>query len=182
MSVARAIVNVALLAAGSLLLCGNHPVQPSPDLGKAEAACRPGEPGPAVIVDVQGLKDRKGVLRMELYPPNDQDFLADDNVLINANKVFRRVDMPLPPAGPVELCMRLPNPGTFALALLHDRDGDMKFSAFTDGAGFPGDPKIGFSRPKAQQATFVAAPGITRLSVRMNYWRGFSFGPLKHVN
>lgn len=182
MTRAAVIAGISALAVAQLFLCANHPVAPSSDLGKGEASCRAGEPGPAIIVDVQGLKDRRGVLRMELYPPDDQDFLADDNILVNAGKTFRRVDQPLPATGPVELCMRLPEAGTYALALLHDRDGDMKFSAFSDGAGFAGNPKIGFSKPKARQALFVATPGVVRLNVRMNYWRGLSFGPLAHAD
>ena len=74
----------------------------TPSLGVAEARCRQNEPGPAIIVDVAGLRDRQGRLKLEAYPSNDADFLADDNVLIMAGKVFRRVERPLPAAGDVQ--------------------------------------------------------------------------------
>jgi uncharacterized protein (DUF2141 family) len=152
----------------------------TPDLGKAEAACRTNETGPAVLVLVTGLKDREGRIKAELYPANDDDFLADDNVLIMAGKPFRRVEAPLPASGPVQLCLRIPGPGAYALTVLHDRDSNRKFGLSTDGVGFSGNPKLGLSKPKAASARFVAGPGMTPVTVRMNYRRGlFSFGPLK---
>ena len=56
-------------------------IESSPDLGKAEAHCGPNDAGPAVLITVTGLKDRKGLLRAELYPDNDRDFLGDDLAL-----------------------------------------------------------------------------------------------------
>lgn len=151
-----------------------------PSLGVAEGRCRPGEPGPAVVVTAVGLKDRKGRLRAEVYPDNDADFLADDNLLLAAGKTFRRTETDVPPEGAVQLCVRLPAPGTYALSLVHDRDGNRKFTALSDGIGFPGDPHLGWSKPRAAAARFVAGQGVTELRITLNYWRGLaSFGPIK---
>jgi uncharacterized protein (DUF2141 family) len=151
-----------------------------PYLGVAEGRCRFDEPGPAFMIDVTGLKDRKGLIRVELYPANDRDFLADDNVLIAAGKPFARVERPVPPSGPVELCIRAPAPGTYALSLLHDRDGNRKFGLSVDGVGFPGNPRLSLGKPRAAQASADVGAGVRRLSVRMNYRRGlFAFGPVK---
>jgi hypothetical protein len=57
-------------------------------LGSDAAACRPGE-GPAIAVEITGLKDRTGELKLELYPGEEADFLKDDRVLIAAGKTFR---------------------------------------------------------------------------------------------
>jgi hypothetical protein len=49
-----------------LILAAEAPAKPvvplasTPELGKAEGKCRPGESGPAFLVDVVGLKDRTG--------------------------------------------------------------------------------------------------------------------------
>ena len=171
---------LALLAMGAAL-AGAAPYLPSsPDLGKAEAQCRPNETGPAVLVLVTGLKDRKGHIKAELYPANDDDFLADDNLLIMAGKTFRRVEVPVPPSGPVQLCLRIPGPGNYALSVLHDRDSNRKFGLSTDGVGFSGNPRLGMSKPKVGAVTFTAGPGLTTQTVQMNYRHGlFSFGPLK---
>jgi uncharacterized protein (DUF2141 family) len=150
------------------------------DLGKAEGQCRPNEAGPAVMIRVDGLKDRQGNLKAELYPSNDEDFLADDNILVMAGKTFRRVEVPVPQAGDVTLCIRIPGPGSYSLILLHDRDANHKFGLSSDGVAFPGNPRLGMSRPKAAAARIEAGNGLTRIAVRMNYRRGlFGFGPLK---
>ncbi|MEI6486666.1 MAG: DUF2141 domain-containing protein [Sphingomonadales bacterium] len=155
-------------------------IESSPALGRAEGQCRPGETGPAVLITVEGLKDRRGHLRAELYPDNDEDFLEDDNVLVNAGKTFRRVEVEVPQAGAVIVCIRTPGPGVYTMSLLHDRDGNRKFGLSTDGVGFPGNPKLGFSKPKAAAVRFRAGPGLTTISIRMNYRRGLlSFGPLR---
>jgi uncharacterized protein (DUF2141 family) len=155
-------------------------IRSTPDLGKAEGQCRPDEKGPAVIVTVVGLRDRAGHLRAEVYPAHDGDFLADDNQLIMAGKTFRRVEIPMPKAGVVQICVRLPGPGTYSMSVLHDRDMNRKFGISSDGIGFPGNPKLGLSKPKAAATSFVAGHGLTEITVRLNYRRGmFSFGPLK---
>lgn len=153
---------------------------PAHELGKAAGRCRPNETGPAVLINVTGLKDRAGVLRAELYPANDADFLQDDKVLVRTNKTFHRVEAALPPSGPVQLCIRVPSPGPWTLSLLHDRDANRKFGFSSDGFGFPGNPKLKLAKPAAADATFIAGKGMTDLNIRMNYRRGLlSFGPLK---
>ena len=149
------------------------------DLGTIEGRCRRGETGPAIMIEVVGLRDRRGLLRLELYPANDDDFLADDNVLIAAGKSFARVDAPLPEAGPIRLCIRAPRPGSYALALLHDRNANRRFDLSGDGVGFPGNPRLGWSRPRAARATLLVGAGITHAEIRLNYRRGLTMRPLE---
>ncbi len=151
----------------------------SPDLGKAEGQCRAGESGPALLVDVVGLKDRQGRLKLEVYPSNDMDFLADDNILIGAGKTFRRVEFAVPAAGPVQVCVRVPGPGAYNVSLLHDRDANRKFGWTVDGIGFSGNPKLGWSKTKAASARMTAGAGLTRVSITLNYRSGLGVAPLK---
>lgn len=156
-------------------------VRSSPSLGIAEGRCRPNEPGPALLITVTGLKDRGGTIKAELYPANQEDFLQDDNVLVNAGKTFRRAVVAVPQSGPVEICLRAPSAGTFALSLLHDRDGNGRFGLSTDGVGFGANPDgLGPSKPRVAVARVTVGGGVTPVTVRMMYRRGlFSFGPLK---
>ena len=174
------LVLAALLALIPAAACAQ--VESSPNLGETQGQCRIGETGPAVMITVAGLKDRSGQLRAELYPGNDRDFLEDDNILINAGKTFRRVDIAVPASGTVQLCIRTPGPGAYTLSLLHDRDGNHKFGLSSDGVGFPNNPQLGFSKPKAAAVRFLTGSGVTPITIRMNYRRGLlSFGPLREA-
>ena len=168
----------AVAALALLSFSAAHAVESNPELGKAEGRCRPGEAGPAFLVAIDGLKDRTGNLKLEVYPANDADFLQDDNILINAGKVFRRVEVPVP-AGRAELCVRVPGPGTYTITVLHDRDSNRKFGWTVDGIGFASNPRLGWSKPKADHARAVAGAGLTRINVVMNYRRGLGMRPLK---
>ena len=148
-------------------------------LGTDAAACSPGG-GPAILAQVTGLKDRKGRIKLELYPATAEDFLKDDDNLVAEGKTFRRVWANMPASGPVNVCIRVPRPGRYALLVTHDRDGKNKFNFFQDGAGFVGTAKLGMSRPKVDQAIIDVGNGTTERSVRMQYLHGLGgFGPMK---
>jgi uncharacterized protein (DUF2141 family) len=164
-----------LHAAAGLVLCAfaPAPIQEAPK----GAACGPDEQGPAIRVHVTNLKDGRGVLRLEVYPAVEGEFLQDDYLLVRAGKVFRRVVVPTPDADPVEMCVRIPGPGAYALALIHARRNQQSFSPFADGIGFSNNPKLGLSKPKARQAAITAGPGITDISIAVNYLNGLSISP-----
>ena len=148
-------------------------------LGSDAAACNPGG-GPAILAQIAGLKDRKGRIKLELYPAEEGDFLADDSVLLAAGKTFRRVWTAIPASGQAQVCIRVPRPGRYALLVTHDRDGKNKFNFFADGAGFPGPGKIGMSRPKVERAIVEVGTGTAERVVRMQYLRGLGgFAPVK---
>ena len=169
----RSLASLALLP---LLTAATIPS--TPDLGKAEGRCRSNEPGPAFIVSVAGLRDRTGQLKLEVYPATDEDFLADDNVLVAAGKTFRRVEVPVPASGPTELCVRVPRAGRYGVVVLHDRNRDRRFNWRVDGIGFAGNPRLGLAQPDVEQASAVASAGRTSITIVMNYLRGMRMRPL----
>jgi uncharacterized protein (DUF2141 family) len=172
-----------LLLAGLAPALASAQVPSSPSLGIAEGRCRANESGPSLLVNVTGLRNRTGNLKVELYPYNDTDFLQDDNILINAGKTFRRVVMDLPSSGPVQVCIRAPSAGTFALVVLHDHNKDRKFDrSYTgDGLGFGANPKShGPFKPRAATGRVVVGNGPTPVNIIMLYRNGLlSIGRLK---
>ena len=172
---------LAFLMAGSAAVATPRDIVSGPSLGLAEGRCRPGESGPAFLVNITGLKDRQGTLKVELYPATDADFLADDDKLLEAGKTFRRAVIDVPSSGPVQMCIRAPSAGAWALSFLHDRDGNRKFGLSVDGIGFPSNPSsLGPSRPGLSLGRAVVGNGPTQITVRMLYRRGlFSFGPIR---
>jgi len=148
----------------------------SAQIGEDSDYCRNGR-GPAIQVNVQGLKDRSGELWLELYPANNTDYLRDDTDLVAEGKVFRRTRSRLPAAGDVAICVRVPQPGTYAVLLRHNRVGRDKFSFWSDGAGIPANRALVRSKPSVELARVVAGSGITTVNVQMQYLRGFGFSP-----
>lgn len=164
---------VALLAGTSASAQETHVLGAQPEACAADAA------GPAVLVHVSGFKDRTGNLRVELYPAVEGEFLAPGSKLRAEGKVFQRIDNPTPESGDAEVCVVPPATGSFAIAVLHDRNASGKLDAFSDGFGFPNNPRLGYGKPNAAAATFQAAEGVTRLEVVLNYWNGLSARPLR---
>ncbi|WCM26101.1 DUF2141 domain-containing protein [Sphingomonas sp. QA11] len=148
-------------------------------LGPDSTACTSGA-GPAIRVNVSGLKDRTGELKLELYPATEADFLKDDRDLIKEGKFFRRVRVPTPQSGAITMCIKAPTPGHYALLFTHNRDGRNKFDFWSDGAGFPSNVKLGRTRPKLNMAMINVGPGVTTTDIQAQYLRGLGgFGPIK---
>src|SRR6476469_609520 len=154
----------------------------SPDLGRAAGQCRAHEDGPAFLVSAKGLKDRQGRMKLEVYPDRDEDFLADDNVLVAAGKTFRRVEVDVPASGTPLLCVRVPAPGRYSVMLLHDRDANRKFGWRVDGIGFGGNTALGWSKPRAGSAAVTAGLSPTPVTIVLNYRQGLSMRPLDQRN
>ena len=145
-------------------------------LGSDAAACEVGG-GSAIEATITGLKDRQGLLRLELYPATAADFLQPDRQLIAQDKVFRRVSVAPTGAGAIVVCIKVPRPGRYALMMVHDRDGKMKFDYRIDGAGTPSNRRIGFGKPKVDAATLAVGPGVTPVTIRAQYLGLFGFSP-----
>lgn len=165
---AAVVVNMASATAGDVAILG-----PNPD------ACAADAPGSAALVQVHGFKDRVGKVRVELYPATDEDFIAPGSRLRAEGKVFERIDVPTPPTGDAEVCVALPAPGIYAITVLHDRNANGKLDVFSDGYGFPNNPRLGYGKPAVKEATFTADGPLTRLDVVLNYWNGFAARPLR---
>ncbi len=166
---------MALLA---LSIAAPAAAQPSPALGADSAACAGGS-GSAIRVNVVGMKDRTGRLKLELYPGNEADFLKDDRDLIRQGKTFRRIWAQTPQSGAISMCIRTPGPGRYALLFTHDRDGKNKFNFWQDGAGFVSTERLGRSRPSVNQALINVGAGVTTVTIRVQYLRGLGgFSPL----
>lgn len=164
------------LAGAAVLAAPATPANAQP-LGSDASACMSGSP--SIQVNITGLKDRTGRLKLELYPATQDDFLKDDRDLKKEGKFFRRIWVDTPAAGPVVLCIKAPGPGQYALFFTHDRDGKNKFNFWKDGAGLPSNNKLGRSRPQLDQAVVSVSGGTATVNIRAQYMRGLSgFGPL----
>ena len=165
-----AAIGVALLTAGA-------PAAGQQVRGEDAQACIAGT-GPAIRVNIVGLKDRRGRLKLELYPGREEDYLKDDHDLKREGKFFGRSFAETPASGAVVLCIKAPRPGTYGLFFTHDRDGKNKFNFWQDGAGFPSNRKMGRSRPKVADGLVQVGSGVTTVTIHAQYLRGLGFSPM----
>jgi uncharacterized protein (DUF2141 family) len=170
--------SLVLAAVMSLVITGHAHARAA--IGSDASACEAGNE-PAILVNVTGLRDRTGRLKLELYPATEADFLKDDRDLLKQGKFFRRVWAEMPASGPVDICIKVPKPGRYALFFTHDRDGKNKFNIWEDGAGVPSNVRMGTAKPKLATAIVEVGDGMTTTHIRAQYLRSVfnGFGPIK---
>ena len=142
-------------------------------LGPDAAACTGN--GPAMLVHVDGLKKRSGILRVQTYGGNPNRYFEKGAYL-------RRVDVAVPASGPVDICVSVPADGAYAVSVRHDVDASGK-TGMNDGGGMSGTPTLSlvdvmFKRKPSPERVRVPVHGVTRIPVTMNYVQGGSFGPV----
>jgi len=147
----------AAALAGLLMVCAA-----SPSLADDCA----GEPGPARLrVLVEGVRAGQGLMTATLYPDIQDRFLKANGQLA----VWR-----VPAAAPVTvMCLRLPAPGRYALAVYDDVNLNGRFDHTTfaprEPYGFSNNPHPFFVLPSVRSVTFTAGTGDTILHIHLTY-------------
>ena len=148
-----------------------QPAAAQPALGPDAASCRANSNEPAVLVNVSGFKTRAGRVRVQIYNAS--------NFLVKGQRV-RRIDLPVTAAS-MPVCVALPGPGTYAVAVRHDVDGDNAKSDWGDGGGFSRNPKITLLnlKPSFSEVAVPVGRGPRTVNVVLNYRNGLSIGPVR---
>lgn len=149
------------------------PVDAAP-VGPDAERCIAGSGSNALLVNVSGFKSRAGQVRVQLYGDNPADFLEK-------GKKLRRIEVPVTSAS-MDICVVLPGPGKYAVAVRHDADANRK-SGWNDGGGFSRNPAVSLTnlRPKHRQVAFNVGPGVHRVPIVLQYRQGLSIAPLKRT-
>ena len=161
------------LGALMIAMTGNTGAQAAV-LGPAAAACERGE-GPAMLVRVEGIKSRTGTVRVQSYGGSPARYF-------DKGAWLRRIDVPTPASGAIEICVPVPAAGVYAISVRHDLDGSGK-TGLNDGGGMSGNPKLSlldvmFKRKPDPRIVQVTVKGIVQVPITLNYVKGSSFGPL----
>lgn len=125
-----------------------------------------GAPGEVALdLSIAALASDRGNVTVVVYD-NPRTFLERGGRLFKARLPAR--------AGMVEVCLRLPRPGTYAVAVYHDADGDGKFGRTwiglpAEGWGFSNDPPRSFGVPTFAEVAFTAGSGGARHTIHMRY-------------
>ena len=81
----------------------------------------------------------------------------------------QRFDLPVA-AGTMTLCMPLPQGNSnYALAVLHDENGNGKTDIISDGYGFSNGPKVVLAAPSYKKVVFTAGAAETDVSIHIEY-------------
>jgi uncharacterized protein (DUF2141 family) len=141
-------------------------------LGPDAAACSAGANRPALLVSVNGFKNRVGKLRVQLYGGDPKTFLERGAKL-------KRIDLPVTRSGAMNVCVAVPRTGTYAIAVRHDADANGKTN-WNDGGGFSGNPKLSILKlkPSYRAAAVAVGGGVKVVPVVLNYRSGLSIAPI----
>lgn len=150
----------------------------APILGPDAAACAKGSTADALLLTIDGLKNREGTIRVELWPGVEGDFLRNHHELVAEGKPYHRVMITPPASGPAKVCVKLPGPGTYAVGAFHSPAGVRKFNVRQDGVTFTRNPKVGLSKPKAKDVAVAYGRGVSEEIVTLNYLRGLAMRPV----
>ncbi|MFT8735988.1 MAG: DUF2141 domain-containing protein [Zymomonas mobilis] len=142
-------------------------------LGPYAASCQKGSQTPAILVHVEGLKNRNGTLRVQAYE-------ADQKVYFEKGKYLNRVEMPLPSEGTIDVCLTVPKAGDYTVLVRH-KNGD---SDREDGGGFSGNPSMSLMdvalkhKPPLKASTITVSNSVLDIKIIMKYIQGLSFKPI----
>ena len=127
------------------------------------ARCTAGN-GPAVIVQVRGVKEAAGRIRVQSYPATGGAWLAKGRWI---NRVEARAN-----TGAMSFCVPVPAAGNYGIAVRHDRNANGKTDINKDGGGFSNNPSINIlnlGKPSVGKVSFYAGTGVTRITINLKY-------------
>lgn len=127
------------------------------------ARCTSGN-GPAVLVNVQGVKAATGRIRVQSYEATPRAWLAKGRWI---NRIEARAN-----SGSMSFCVPVPAAGKYGIAVRHDRNANGKTDISQDGGGFSNNPSINIlnlGKPAVGKVAFYAGTGVTKITINLRY-------------
>ena len=120
----------------------------------------------SILVHISGVRSDKGTLVAVLYGDQPDQFL----------KKGARVARERVPAhtGTVTLCLEAPHPGTYAVAVYHDEDGNGKFDRSwtglpSEGFGVSNNPRPVLRAPTLAESAIQVGSGHSVVNIDLRY-------------
>ncbi len=158
---------LVLLSAIAVLAAAQAPASV---VGKDAAACASGRP--AVQVHVSGFKRASGTVKVALYGSDPSRYLAKGGKL-------RKVVVPVRSTAPVDVCIAVPKPGRYAVAVHHDLNSNGSKDG-SDGGGYSRNPQLSLTnmRPSFGKTAVEVGASPKQVGVQLQYRRGLSIRPV----
>ena len=119
-----------------------------------------------ILVRVEHVRSDQGLVTAVLYGDKPDDFLAK-------GKKLAKIRVPAK-QGAVHICLIAPKPGTYALAVYHDENGNKKFDKNVvglpiEGFGISNNPEFFLVPPNHNEAAFAVSNNQTPLAIALKY-------------
>ena len=125
--------------------------------------CRTGN-GPAVKVEIGGLKEATGKLRVQSYRGTKDEWLKSGAWL-------SRIEVPVS-AKSMTFCLPFSKAGEYAIAVRHDLNGNGKTDVTSDGGGMSNNPSIcifNLGKSSYKKTKFALGNEVKTISISMKY-------------
>ena len=150
------------------LLAGAAAAAPAAVVGDDAAACLSGKP--SVLVHISGFKKASGQVKIGVYPVatylKKRGTIAKDTLAVRSG-------------GPMDVCLSVPRPGRYAVAIHHDLNGNGDKDG-SDGAGYSNNPKLSLMnlKPAFSRTAIQVGAAPRRVGVVLQYRNGLSVRPV----
>ena len=133
-------------------------------VGRDARRCAAGKP--SVQVQVSGFKRASGSVKLALY---------DNDGYLEKGRKLRKVDVPVRSASPLDICIAVPRPGRYAVAVHHDLNGNGDRDV-SDGGGYSGNPRLSITnlKPSFRKTAIEVGAAPRRVGVQLQYLHGLS--------
>ena len=160
----RAIVaSIGALAIASMAVASPADAQYRKKIANDMTRCYAGS-GPAVMVTVNGIQNTQGIVRVQSYRGTQADWLQK-------GRWINRIEVPTR-AETMTFCMPVPGPGTYAIAVRHDANGNRKTDISLDGGGMSNNPSINIfnlGKPSYKKTAFEVGNDVKSIRIIMKY-------------
>lgn len=121
--------------------------------------------GSGALVTITNISENKGTLRVQSYRGTKDSWLEK-------GKWLTRTELPAR-AGTVRVCVPLPGPGTYAIAVRHDVNGNGRTDIRQDGGGMSNNPSINIfnlGKPSYTKTRFQVGNAPVAMTIQMRYF------------
>ncbi|MGB7407736.1 MAG: DUF2141 domain-containing protein [Pontixanthobacter sp.] len=154
---------IAALIIGGMAMTAPAHAQYRQKIGNDMSKCA-ASAGPAVKVTVRGIEGSSGTMRVQSYNGTSGDWLKSGRWL---SRIERGAS-----SGAMSFCVPVPKPGSYAIAVRHDKNGNGKTDLRTDGGGMSNNPSINIfnlGKPSYTKTRFNVGSGVTAITINMKY-------------
>lgn len=133
---------------------------------QAEPACTGTPSATRLLVQVENVKSSRGLIAVTLYTDVRRKFLAKRGSLYVGRVPARQ--------GRTDVCIHVPKPGIYALAVYHDADSDRGFDRTglglpSEGFGFSNNPPTFLGMPNFNSVRISVPRSGVRTMVKLKY-------------